>query len=223
MEFTLFFFGFVLFGNSGKLQRGGNGSHNNGPLKTDENGNELAKELTFKVLEGFEPKAYCVELVKPGDIELVKEDTFDVDNGREKIRESMLNQHIVIKRNVNDILHHGVYTSEESERLGLIDGRCSFSDIYTKIVPELLGLEEKKISYLYAHRYYQRVFQQKLEGGIPGIPNPTEEPKMFDIQKWIDFGGKSTKIAYIGATNGQIIDGKSTKDKIGSTTLWYVY
>eukprot|EP01083_Nonionella_stella_P218849 784395_1 len=31
--------------------------------------------------------------------------------------------------------------------------------------------------------------------------------------------GSSTKIAYIGATNGQIVDGESTKDRIGSITI----
>ena len=173
-------------------------------------------------MDGYEPKNQCYELIKPGDIDVPKEDRkLDEDNGRGEIRDSFIEQNVVIRTNVNDILHHGSYTSQEAESLGLIDGRSSYSNIYKKIIPELLGLDEKKVSYLYLHRYYQRVFKAKLAGGIPDIPNSAEDASSFSIRKYI--GGGSTKIAYIGATNGGIIDGDSTKDRIGSTTLWFVY
>lgn len=171
-------------------------------------------------MDGYEPKDQCYQLIKPGDVDVPKEDRkMDEDNGRGEIRDSFAEQNVVIRTNVNDILHHGSYTSLEAVSLGLIDGTTSYANVYKTIIPELLGLDEKKVSYLYLHRYYQRVFKAKIAGGIPDIPGPDEGS--FSIRKYI--GGGSTKIAYIGATNGAIIDGDSTKDRIGSTTLWFVY
>ena len=171
-------------------------------------------------MEGYIPRDNCYELVKPGDVDAPKDDKkLDEDNGRGEIRQALNDQHIIIRGNVNEILHHGAYTSQEAQKIGLIDGRSTYSNLYKKIIPELLGLNEKKVSYLYLHRYYQRVYKSKLSGGIPDIPNTAEQPG-FNIMKY--FSRSSTKIAYIGATNGAIIDGESTKDKIGSTTLWYV-
>mmetsp|Transcript_38206 Transcript_38206/g.61164 ORF Transcript_38206/g.61164 Transcript_38206/m.61164 type:complete len:978 (+) Transcript_38206:17-2950(+) len=201
----------------GKLQRGADNTYIS-EAKTDENGNELSKELRYTLLCDFKPPEPCMELVKPGDIDLPKEDRqLDEDHGRGEIRDSLSDQHIVIRCNVNDMVHHGAYTSPEAEILGLIDGRASYSDMYRKIIPELLKLDEKKISYLYVHRYYQRIYHSKLNKGIPDIVNPAEDASRFNIMKY--FGKQSTKIAYISATNGSIIDGDSSKDRIGSTTL----
>ena len=185
----------------------------------NDNGNETFKELEYSKLDGFVPKATRVELVKPGDVEAPKADRqMDEDNGRGKVRDSLADKRIVINTNVCDILHHGAYTSMEAVTLGLIDGTCSHSDIYEKIMPNVLQLDEQKISYLYFHRYFQRIYKAKLSKGMPAISNPNNPPR--SLLSYIK--DSTVKIAYIGATNGAIIDGESTKDKIGSITLWFV-
>ena len=89
------------------------------------------------------------------------------------------------------------------------------------MLPELLGVDEKKISYLYLHRYYQRVFAAKLKRGIDDIANPAEGEQGGGLQNKLRKSiSSATKIAYIQCTNGAIIDGESKKDKIGSTTVW---
>lgn len=188
-------------------------------VKQDENGNEVLKELKYEILNDFVPRVECVELVKPGDIVVSKADSqMDEVNGRGKVRESFADKHIVIKTNLCDILHHGAYTSKEAKTLGLVDGTCSYADIYKKIMPNLLQLDKKQISYLYFHRYYQRIYKAKLCKGIPCIPNPLNPPRSI----WQYIKNSPAKIAYIGATNGAIIDGESTSDKIGAITVWYV-
>ena len=133
----------------GKLQRGGNGLGSS-EVQTDSNGNEISKEYKYEILEGYEPKNQCYELIKAGDVDVPKEDSkLDEDNDRKEIRDSLGEQTVVIRTNVNDILHHGSVTSQEAEAVGLIDGRASYSNMYKKIIPELLGLDEKSIIFIF--------------------------------------------------------------------------
>ena len=86
--------------HAGKLQKGAE-SELAASTKTDEHGNVLSRELAYSLLSDFEPRPQCVELVKPGDIDMPEADRqMDADNGRSDIRDALKDAHVVIKTNM---------------------------------------------------------------------------------------------------------------------------
>lgn len=192
----------------------------------DADGNVLREHRTiesYKRLYDFQPGPKCVTICKPGDIQLSKDDEqFDIDFNRGDLRSSLKDVEIVVGRNVADIMHYGSYSAQHAVRLGLIDGVKHFSAIYTDVWPQLLGMQnEKQLSFLYMHRYFQRVYRSRYakQGIICSEDGGGVDPNLY--QRYIK--RSCAKIAYIGCTNGAIIDGTSTKDRIGSATVWYVF
>ena len=103
----------------------------------------------------------------------------------------------------------GPYMSSEALELGLIDGMAHRDDLYDKILPKVFGIEKDNLSYLYLHRYWQRV-------GVYKYKKLQKKGSSF-------FNKSRNKIGYVKATNGEIIDGDSTSEKIGSNSLWYAF